>query len=468
METLHFGIYIAKNDIFNAQEVAARLFLCPRISTEHVSRMIEMMIGGTLALDSFMSKTDSYIEELSHQKEVEGDISSIMNSKFEAWCKVFKAPSAKDYKYLEKTFGFSKKDLFGEMTDDKERVSSPKDLYNLIRQYIKGQDEAIAKLSVPMFLHLQSVRRKETCRLKTPAVLMGPTGSGKSELLRRCGSFCGCPVIRVNLSSVVPEGWRGTHITDIIAHEIRAGVSIKELEYAIIVFHEFDKITHYGSTRTSEAGNDGDLDMMRDIMRLFETDYSLLIDTGIDQTTLKPATYKLPVDNLMIVFDGAFHGIERIIAKRLNIGKSIGFGQCSNNRYEGVNLQTLVTTDDLNEWGYLPELIGRIGEIVVMNPLSADTIYEIMTSAKESILQLHIEYCSRNNINLHFEESALRYIAEEAHKSGLGFRNVKTLLAKALNRLYFNMTEPKSKKKTIVEISEDFLMKNLCLTDLFK
>ena len=119
----HFGLHIVKNDKFDdAQDVAARLFLCPRISTEHASKMLDMLIGGTLSVNAFISKTDSYIEELSRRKEIEDYIPHIMNNKLEAWCKVFKSPCAKDYKYLEKTFGFSKKDLFGEDKQDATNV----------------------------------------------------------------------------------------------------------------------------------------------------------------------------------------------------------------------------------------------------------------------------------------------------------------------------------------------------------
>ena len=165
--------------------------------------------------------------------------------------------------------------------------------------------------------------------------------------------------------------------------------------------------------------------------------------------------------------DGAFHGIESIIKRRLRIGTSIGFTCSSQDQYTNVNLQSLVTNDDLVEWGYMPELLGRIGETIVMNPLTQDVIYEIMTSAKENILQSHIDYCSKNNIDLHFSDEALYYIAGEAQRSGLGFRNVKTILSKALNRLYFEMpnVQATQEMKTI-EISKEYVMNTICAKQL--
>ena len=210
-----------------------------------------------------------------------------------------------------------------------------------------------------------------------------------------------------------------------------------------------------------------DTDMMRDIMRLFETDHSLHLENGFDAQNMSARSYRLPVDNLLIVFDGAFSGIDEIIKKRLNIGRSIGYSQTQSNKYDGVNLQRLVTTEDLIQWGYMPELLGRIGECVVMNPLTSDVIYEIMTSAKDNILQSHVDFCSKNNVDLRFEEDAIRYIAAEAHKSGLGFRNVRTLLSKALNRLYYDMPEETSaKKKHVINISKDYVMQNINVKQL--
>lgn len=465
---MYFGINIRKNKKFDVNDICARLFICPRISPEHATKMLNMLVDGKLSIESFINKTDSYIEELSRQKEIGDDIPHIMNNKLAAWEKVFNTPTQKDYKYLEKKYGFTQNDLFGNTVEENVApVKSAKEMASFVKQYIKGQDEAIDKLAVPFFLHLDSKRKQYVSKLKAPVLVMGPTGVGKSEMFRIFGKVCDCPVIRINTSEIVPAAWKGLHITDILAREINNDVTIKDLEYAIIVFHEFDKLTHFGQKIVGSNGTDMDTDMMRDIMRLFETDHSLHLENGFDAQNMSARSYRLPVDNLLIVFDGAFSGIDEIIKKRLNIGRSIGYSQTQSNKYDGVNLQRLVTTEDLIQWGYMPELLGRIGECVVMNPLTCDVIYEIMTSAKDNILQSHVDFCSKNNVDLKFEEDAIRYIAAEAHKSGLGFRNVRTLLSKALNRLYYDMPEETSaKKKHVISISKDYVMQNINVKQL--
>lgn len=461
---MYFGLNIKKRKNFDIRDIAARLFLCPRISPEHVTRILEMITKRRIHSSSFERSTDVYINELRiHLETDKEEVWSIMKNKLNAWIKVFYPPTPKDYKYIESKFGFTLLELFGSPSITEKCYSlhadSPKEMASYVKQFIKGQDAAIDKLAVPFFLHLESKSKQYTSKVKTPVLLIGPTGSGKSETLRLFGKLCDCPVIRINSSQVVPSSWKGQSIKDILAQEINAKTSIDDLKYAVVVFHEFDKITHYGKKAAGNKGSDFDADMIRELMAFFETDYCLNLEKGINPDSMMSNAYKLPVDNLFLIFDGSFYGMEEIIRKRLNIS-SIGFNKMKDKTYEGINIQSLMTSDDLIQWGILPELVGRIGDIVVMNPLSTDVIYEIMTSAKDNILQSHIDYFSKHNIQLSFSDDALHYIADMAEKSGLGFRNVKAILAKSLNRLYYEMLEPSLKKERIV-IGKDYIMQNI-------
>ena len=463
METMFFGLSIEMDGV-NSQDIAARLFICPRITPEHAIKMLEMLKTGKLSIGKFEEMTDGYIKELTAQKEASVDHSQIMSNKLDAWTKTFGVPTNEDYEYLRNTYNLTQHDLFGSTSGAKiNNFKTAKELAAYVKQYIKGQDDAINKLAVSFFQHIDSKRKNYTSMVKTPVLLMGDTGTGKSELLRIFGQALNneCPIIRINSSEIVPSSWKGLHISDILMREIDGNTSIKDMEYAVIVFHEFDKLPHYNQKIVGSNGSDMDNDMMRDIMRLFETGHSLHLENGFDQKTMAPKTYRLPVDNLLIVFDGAFGGIENIVKKRLHIGNSIGYAQTKRDEYSSIDLRKMVTNDDLISYGFMNELVGRIGNIVVMNRLSSDVIYEIMTTAKNNILQAHIDYCSMNNIELVFKEEALRYIANIAYASGLGFRNVKTVLSQALNALYFEMPGEAIGEKQIVEISKDFIAQNI-------
>ena len=474
METLYFGLHIIKNKIFDAQEVAARLFLCPRISPEHATKMLDMLVNGKLSIESFINKTNSYIEELSRQKEIGDDIPHIMNNKLEAWCKVFSAPNTKDYEYLEENFGFSQFDLFGEIAKSTNVITAPVDFENYVGMYVKGQDSVIKKISVPLFLLYECNDNNKTYRINRSIVLIGKTGSGKSYLLRKFKEICGCEIVEVNLSTTQPTGWKGRSIADIFSYEINSGriktkfIGNKQVVTSKILFvgDEFDKITHYGCTNFGESGNAGDRDMQTEIMQLLNLDTSLQIQLGVDTATMKPIMCELPINNILCVFAGAFDGIESIIKKRLNVG-GIGFGKTMQKISTEDNLLSYVSKDDLKSWGFMDELLGRIGVISVLNPITSDVLYKIITSAKDNILQYYIEYFSKKNIDIQFEEEALRHISEMAYVHNKGVRGLDAVLSEIFNTIISKLPSrtdkaeaPPSKHK-VIAISKEYLAKNL-------
>lgn len=440
MNNLFFGIAIDNCDENIARDIAARLFISPRLTATHAKEMVRMFLEGNMSYSKIVEITTPHINELRDMLINDKDVVKSMNDKLDNWTDIFEAPTDLDYAYLCDGFDFSTGELFGgEMEEESEEmeIRSAKDLSNALKLYIKGQDEAIDHLAVPFYQHMDSARKGYDCPIKGSVMVMAPTGCGKSELMRQYGKISGCPIIYINCSEVRPTGWRGLHISDMIARELNNGVSVERLKYAVIILDEADKVTKHGCKIVTENGSDESYDMMRDLMKLLDVGFAINVDNGIDTSNGTPRIESIPVDNLLVVFMGAFSGIDKVIKRRLNINRTIGFGvkeQCN----EQTNYMKMVTTEDLEEWGYMPELLGRISDIVVMNPLSTENIFEIMKSAKDNIISSHIDYAHRNNIDLHFSDDALRAIAEEAYKSGLGFRNVKALLAKVMNSFYYN------------------------------
>lgn len=460
METTIFGFKInpGRRRVAYTNSIA-RLFLCDSIDFEYAKELITKLSTGENTLADIDLLTDAYdcfgpLDEFSGS-----DLVVRSKHKLTEWFIKAGEPSEQDYEVLRKKFkiavgpirAFAKKVM-------RENIGSARRLAGEVKRFIKGQDEAIDRMAVNFFLHLESVRTGKSNPIKTPVLLMGPTGVGKSEIYRRFGQFCNCPVVRINSNEIVPTSWRGIHITDVLARHISDSCPVEKLRHAIIVFHEFDKIAAYGQNKVGVASSDIVVDMMRDMMRLFETGHSLTLENQMTQTT-----YELPVDDLMIVFDGAFYGLDKIIAKRLNVNRGIGFGTKAEQSTDSASLMRQACADDLIKWGFMPELIGRIGEICVLNPLTPDVIYDIMTTAEENVLSAHIDYCRSHNISLQFNDAALRVIADRAHKSGLGFRNVKTLLARCMNSLYFDLDSSidlTTGTKTIT-INKDFITRQL-------
>lgn len=458
---IFFGIAINDCEEVIARDVAARLFISPRITATHANVMVGMFLSGRMTYKKIVEYTDKHIKELMSNLICDSDIARSMKDKFEDWKMVFNTtPTKEDYDYLYETFKIRACDLFEEV-DESPHIESAKDLAKTLKMYIKGQDEAIDHLAVPFYQHMDSARKGYDCPIKGSVMVMAPTGCGKSELMRQFGKISGCPVVYINCSEVRPTGWRGLHITDYFARELNNGVSPERMKYAVIVLDEADKVTRHACRVTASSGSDDSFDMMRDLMKILDVGFNLNVDNGCEAINGTPRIETIPVDNFLVVFIGAFSGINNIIKHRLNIKHSIGFGRKEQIKEE-VNYMKMVTKEDLEEWGYLSELLGRISDIVVMNPLSKDDIFEIMKSSKDNIVGSHIDYALRNNIDLHFSDDALRAIAEEAYKSGLGFRNVKALLAKVMNSIYYNnISSNGSQESKSVNIDKEYIVSKL-------
>lgn len=471
-----FGLPVkcSKKNRPSYEKLIANLFLHPQITSEHVKRYMDQLNRGIVSVDRLLKLTDNGVNDLIGYKSTGVNLSEIMYDKIQDWINSFGELSPSDWAYLEKNYNLSRQLLVGEENITPQvDFHSPKELAMCVKQYVVGQDKAIDMLSVPFFQQYESKRRGQPCLIKTPVLLIGPTGSGKSAIFQQFGRLCKCIVVPINSSEISGTQWKGTHMTDVILRAIKDtyGPKFKNIvnsdniidEYICVLFDEVDKIPHHDQRIASSSGTDFNTDIMCDLMRLLNSGENLFLDDGFSQDG-SPKGYKIPVDNMLVVFAGAFSGLQDVVMKRLHLNKSIGFSQVSAS-VTGIDaLLKQVTSEDLIEWGFMPELIGRIGNICALNSLTPDLIYAIMTNAKDNVLQFHIDYCHQYNIDLHFTSEALHLIADTAYKSGLGFRNVKTLLSKCLNPIYYEFRdEPAKTAMQTVNIDQDFIAKQLNL-----
>lgn len=471
-----FGIPVkcSKTDRPTYEKLIVNLFLHPQITSEHVKRYMDQLNRGIMPMERLFRLTANGADGLFLNQSLGADLSEIMHDKIHDWTDAFGELSASDWSYLEKNYNLNRQLLVGEGNKTPQvDFHSPKELAMCVKEYVVGQDKAIDMLSVPFFQQYESKRRGQPCLIKTPVLLIGPTGSGKSAIFQQFGRFCKCIVVPINSSEISGTQWKGTHMTDVILRTIKDkyGPKFKNIvnrdnvidEYICVLFDEVDKIPHHDQKIASSSGTDFNTDIMCDLMRLLNSGEYLFLDDGFNQDG-SPKGYKIPVDNMLVVFAGAFSGIQEVVMKRLHLNKSIGFSQASASATGIDALLNQVTSEDLIEWGFMPELIGRIGNICALNSLTPDLIYAIMTNAKDNILQSHIDYCHQYNIDLHFTSEALHLIADAAYKSGLGFRNVKTLLSKCLNPIYYEFRdEPEKTAMQTVNIDQDFIAKQLNL-----
>lgn len=342
------------------------------------------------------------------------------------------------------------------------KFNNPQELANWVKKYVFGQDDTIDHISVPFFQHYRSFLKKETCPIKTPSLVIGPTGVGKTEMYSRFSELIGCPTIPVKISEMTPEDLKGNYISTCFYQKYAKGCSVKDLEYTVVIVDDLDTITSYGKCLASDTSSDFQVGIVKELMHLLDSETSFLISDPTGMNSIE-----LPTKNMLIMFAGAFNGIEDIIRNRLGGEKSIGFSLEHNDNNDKSddndscekNLLSQLCYGDLLEYGIPHCLLNRLGGIYLLNPLSGEDIYQILNNAKDNVLAHHRDYCSKYGVDLRFTEGALRYISQCASKLGLGVRGAQKLVTISMHDIYYSIClyEPEQKKHMAVNVTAEYL-----------
>lgn len=415
-----------QNEVIDA---LARLFLAD-IPISHVQRIVNALVTGNTTYAKIKDFTAPHLQSLK-TKSSDKNWHKRMKNRVQEWAKAFGRIEEDDFDYIAEQYQVNYLDVFGT-----PQFASPEEMASSVKKIIKGQNSAIEQLSVPFFQHYAKGKYGFGCPMTKPILLCGPTGSGKTETLNSFSEICDSPFIMINSSECTPTGWKGASFEDVLAEKVRK-YGRSEVENAIIFIDEIDKITHTGCGKETD---DMGYDIMRFMMNLTDPRNNIRLNNGLGKNG-EQSFIELSISNMLIVFSGAFSGIEKMIKKRLNLIYGVGFTcNTSLSPDKQQNVYSQITSDDLQQWGFMAEFTGRLGQIITLNPLGENEMYQILTESKNSILTRQISY-TRNlyNAKLRFTETALRLICRKAAGRGLGFRGVQTLFASCLNSLYYKL-----------------------------
>lgn len=308
------------------------------------------------------------------------------------------------------------------------KYHSPREMADEVKQYVVGQDEAIEKLAVLFYQHYLSVKTGKPNIVKSCSVLIGETGVGKTEIFRRFAEIIDCPIIRINSAEFVPNGWKGNTLSAVIGSYLNKYTE-RELEKAIIIFSEIDKIVHHKTSERSDKSMDYDIDVCREIMKFADEDTTMQISGDF-------SSHSIHVSGIQILLDGAFYGLSDIIKRRVN-KKEKELYQQSNKHEEDNYYLPQVCSQDLLDYGFPPELLSRIGMYIVLNKPDATFIKNVLTYAKDNVLERHIAFCNQHGIELTFSDDAIMAICQICANSTLGVRYANTIVTEVLNSMYF-------------------------------
>lgn len=329
---------------------------------------------------------------------------------------------------------------------DKEKLPNPIKIKEHLDQYIIGQDSAKKHLSVAVYNHYKRLMQEIEDDVeieKSNIIMVGPTGTGKTMLARTIAKMLEVPFAIVDATVLTEAGYVGEDIESILTRLLQSSdYDVAAAERGIVFIDEIDKIARKSDNPsiTRDVSGEG---VQQGLLKLLE---GSVINVPPQGGRKHPDQKMIAVDtkNILFVCGGAFDGIEKIIANRVN-RQTIGFSSSDEERIDGENLLRYVNPTDIKTFGLIPELIGRFPVLTYLEPLDAEALKRILVEPKNALVKQYVKLFALDDIKLSFDAKTLDFIVEKAIEFKLGARGLRSICEAILNEAMFEL--PTSSEK---------------------
>ena len=341
------------------------------------------------------------------------------------------------------------------------KLPKPLEIKSFVDQYVIGQDDAKRYLSVAVYNHYKRLLQKDTKDdveiEKSNIIMVGSTGTGKTLLARTIAKMLHVPLTIVDATVLTEAGYVGEDIESILTRLLQAAdYDVATAERGIVFIDEIDKIARKSDNPsiTRDVSGEG---VQQGLLKLLE---GSIINVPPQGGRKHPDQKMIAVDtkNILFICGGAFDGIEKRIAQRLNT-RVVGYSASQDSAHiDRKNMMKYITPLDLKSFGLIPEIIGRLPVLTYLNPLDKDALLRILTEPKNSITKQYIKLFEMDKIKLTFDEDVYEYIVDKALEFKLGARGLRSIVEAIMMDSMFSMP---SEKVTELHITRRFAVEQL-------
>lgn len=359
-------------------------------------------------------------------------------------------------KYMPETANATgkKKNSSADLDVDMDKVPKPKEIKEYLDQYIIGQDSAKRFLSVAVYNHYKRLSQKNRKAEekdddveieKSNIIMVGSTGTGKTLLARTIARLLDVPFTIVDATVFTEAGYVGEDVESILSRLLQAAdFDVERAERGIVFIDEIDKIARKSDNPsiTRDVSGEG---VQQGMLKLLE---GSIVNVPPKGGRKHPDQDYVHVDthNILFICGGAFDGIEKKIAQRLN-SHTVGFDSVQNaQKIDPSDLMQYVEPQDLKSFGLIPEIIGRLPVLTYLRPLDRNALSNILTQPKNSIIKQYTKLFAMDDVKLTFDKDALDYIVDKAVECKLGARGLRTIVENIMMDAMFEVPSTDDKE----------------------